>query len=351
MIKSRQTRVRGKLQAGESLLVSTPTNIRYLSGFTGSNGMLLVTTDVTYLFTDSRYTIQAHAECSDVEIVITRDLLGEAAKRCSTELLAIEGGNLTVLQYQTLQSVEPKLSIRVAKGLVEAVRVVKDDEEIALISQACAISTQALHQLCAVIRAGDTERQLARKLEDLMRELGADDIAFPTILATGPHTAIPHHEPTHRVLGQGELIKIDFGAMVKGYRSDCTRMLVCGTASQWQIDLFNAVKYSQDAGRSAVKAGATLASVNSAARTALAERDLGDLFTHGLGHGVGLDIHEDPFLRDDQTIQLETNTVVTVEPGAYIENVGGVRIEDTVLVTDSGYRNLTVFPYDLVSVG
>ena len=313
--------------------------------------MLLVTPDQVFLFTDSRYTIAAHAECVDVDIVITRDLLGEALKRCVGSELVVEGRNLSILQYQEIQRIQPALNLRAEKGIVEKARVVKDEQELALIAQACAISTDALTELCQTIQVGDSERQLARRLEDLMRDRGADDLAFPTILATGPHTAIPHHEPTNRTVNRGELIKIDFGAMVNGYRSDCTRMLVCGQPSQWQSELFDEGKYAQLAGRSAVSAGVTLAQVDQAARSALAEKDMGDLFTHGLGHGVGLDIHEDPFLAKNDSVYLESNTVVTVEPGAYIENVGGVRIEDTIVVTDSGYRNLTVFPYDLVSVG
>ena len=351
MNRDRQQRVCAQLQADESLIVTAPVNIRYLSGYTGSNGLLLVTAERTVLFTDSRYDIQANAECSDVDIFITRDLLGEALKACPTPAVVIEGRNMSVVQWQHVAELAPQTEIRVSKGLVEALRVTKDPFEIELISRACGIATAALTELSEQIHEGQTERQMARQLEDLMRDRGADGVAFTTILATGPNTAIPHHEPTHRILGKGELIKVDFGALVDGYHSDCTRMFVCGSPAQWQLELFAAVKEAQSAGRAAVKAGVTLADVDSAARGTLAARNMSDLFTHGLGHGVGLNIHEDPFLRNDATTTLKVDTVVTVEPGAYLANVGGVRIEDTILVTQDGYQNLTVFPYDLVSVG
>jgi Xaa-Pro aminopeptidase len=196
-----------------------------------------------------------------------------------------------------------------------------------------------------------SEREIAQHLEYTMGQLGADDKAFDTIVATGSNTAIPHHQPTGRIVESGDLVKIDFGAKLDGYHSDCTRMFVAGPATQWQVELHDIVRECQEKARDALHSGVLASQVDRVARDIMLRHGKAHLFTHGLGHGVGLEIHEDPYFTSQPATTIEKSTVVTVEPGAYIPNQGGVRIEDTVVVTEVGHENLTNFTYDLITIG
>lgn len=319
-------------EAGHTaMFVSDLVNVRYLSGFTGSNGALLVFADgEVVFFTDGRYQDQAKAQLPvDVERVITREIIGLAAGRAPANLVA-ETHVLDVDSWQGLD--RPEASGR----LVEQLRVVKNETEIAALRRACAISVEALEALLAGPLVGRTEREVARDLEWRMLELGAEDRAFDTILASGENSAIPHHEPTDRVLTRGDLLKIDFGARVDGYHADCTRTVVLGPAADWQREIHAAVRASQQAGLDQLRAGVLIAEANTAARGSLEESGWIEAFTTGLGHGVGLQIHEDPFIGANHPGRLDSRTVLTMEPGIYLPGRGGVRIEDTVLVTDPG---------------
>jgi Xaa-Pro aminopeptidase len=183
-----------------------------------------------------------------------------------------------------------------------------------------------------------------------MRELGADDIAFASIVASGPNSAIPHHEPTDREVMSGDLLKIDFGAKVNGYHADCTRTVVIGQASSWQIELHAAVTEAQASGRETIRSDIEFADVEGAVNQALTDSGYRDYFTHGLGHGVGLAIHEDPFFGRVEAAKIMPNTVITIEPGAYLKDKGGVRVEDTIVVNSDGYLNLTNLPYELLEL-
>ncbi|SKB09976.1 M24 family metallopeptidase [Aeromicrobium choanae] len=316
-----------------AMYVSDLVNVRYLTGFTGSNGACLVRADGEAVFlTDGRYRDQSAAELAaagndDIEIVVTRDLLGVAAGRAPADLVA-ETHLLDVDSWQQLD--RPERSGR----LVERLRETKDDTEIAALRRACEISCQALEALVAGPLVGRTEREVARDLEWRMLELGAEDKAFETILAAGEHSAIPHHDPTDRELRRGDLLKIDFGARVDGYHADCTRTFVLGPAQDWQREIHAAVRESQAAGLDRLRDGVPVADANTAARGSLEASGWLDAFTTGLGHGVGLQIHEDPFIASSHTGRLASRTVLTMEPGIYLPGRGGVRIEDTVLVTD-----------------
>jgi Xaa-Pro aminopeptidase len=320
-----------------------------LSGFTGSNAALLVTDSNAILATDSRYEIQAAQQVPDLQVVIGRNfpelLLGKFAK---SEVI-VEGADLSIDSYQKLvSSFEHKFTSRT--GLVESMRVVKDASEIALIKQACEISINAYTETIGSVRAGQTEKSIRNNLEQRMRELGADDIAFASIVATGPNSAIPHHEPTDREVMSGDLLKIDFGAKVNGYHADCTRTVVIGQASSWQVELHAAVTEAQAAGRKTIRSDIEFADVESAVNQALTDSGYRDYFTHGLGHGVGLAIHEDPFFGRVETAKIMPNTVITIEPGAYLKDKGGVRVEDTIVVNSDGYLNLTNLPYELLEL-
>ena len=240
--------------------------------------------------------------------------------------------------------------LKISTGLVEQLRAIKDEAEINLIKSACEIATQSFLDLLPTIKVGQSEKDIRDALEERFRELGADDIAFESIVASGPNSAIPHHEPTDRKVAVGEFLKIDFGAKLNGYHSDCTRTLVIGKPADWQLELHAAVTQAQEAGRSAIRTDIKFADVEDAVNDALVVSGYREYFTHGLGHGVGLEIHEDPFFGRDQDAKIASNTVITIEPGAYLKEKGGVRVEDTIVVNSDGYLNLTNLPYELLEL-
>ncbi|OUZ09740.1 peptidase M24 family protein [Aeromicrobium sp. PE09-221] len=331
-------------RGADALYVGDLVNVRYLTGFTGSNGAVLVFADGSAVFfTDGRYREQAAQELPDLEHVITRRLLDEARKRGRGSLLA-ETHVLSVDAWRRLG--EPESSGR----LVEELRETKDEAEISLLRRACAISSLALEQLLAGPLTGRTERELALDLETRMVELGAQDKAFDTILAAGENSAIPHHRPTDRVVKHGDLLKIDFGALVEGYHADCTRTVVLGRAADWQREIYTAVRDAQAAGLERLRAGVPVADSYRAATESLDAAGWLSAFTTGLGHGVGLQIHEDPFLGAAHPGRLTRRTVLTMEPGIYLPGRGGVRIEDTVVVTDAAPEVLTTTPKDLMEI-
>ena len=332
----------------EGLLVTTLVNVRYLTGFTGSNGALLLAADGTGTFlTDGRYRDQAAEEVPGLEHVITRDLMAEAAGRMSGPW-ACETHSLSVDAHAALT--EAGVSTVTAERVVERLREVKDEGEIDALRHACRISVDALHGLLAGPLEGRTEREVARDLEWRMLELGAEAIAFETILASGPNSAIPHHSPTDRVLRSGDLVKADFGARVDGYHADCTRTVVLGRADDWQREVHAAVQKSQAAGVAALREDAPVAASNEVARQVLDDAGWLEHFTTGLGHGVGLQIHEDPFISHRHAGRLARCTTLTMEPGIYVPGRGGVRIEDTVLVTSDDPEVLTTTTTDLLEI-
>ncbi len=336
----------------EGLFVTTLVNVRYLTGFTGSNGALVVPVEGEPVFlTDGRYRDQAAAELPDVAHLIGRDLIGTAATHMTSGAWGLETHTLSVDGYDELAHAVGDVDLLGTDRLVERLREVKDDVEIDALTRACAISTQALEQLLAGPLVGRTERQVARDLENRMLDLGAEAIAFETILATGDHTAVPHHHPTDRVLASGDLLKIDFGARVDGYHADCTRTVVLGRADDWQREVHAAVRESQQAGLDLLRDGLDVAASDAAARGSLEASGWLDAFTTGLGHGVGLQIHEDPFIAASHAGKLTRRTVLTMEPGIYVPGRGGVRIEDTVLVTAGAPEVLTTMTKDLLEIG
>jgi Xaa-Pro aminopeptidase len=332
----------------DGVLVTTPVNVRYLSGFTGSNGALLLDAGGTGTFlTDGRYKDQAVEEVPGVDHVITRDLLTEAAGRMPGAW-ACETHTLSVDAHAALT--EAGVSTVAAERLVERLREVKDDGEIDALHRACRISVDALQGLLAGPLEGRTELDVARDLERRMLELGAEAIAFETILASGPNSAIPHHSPTDRVLRSGDLVKADFGARVDGYHADCTRTVVLGRADDWQREVHAAVQASQAAGVAALREDAPIAASDEVARQVLEDAGWLEHFTTGLGHGVGLQIHEDPFISHRHAGRLARCTTLTMEPGIYVPGRGGVRIEDTVLVTPDDPEVLTTMTTDLLEI-
>ncbi|MFT3662498.1 MAG: aminopeptidase P family protein [Gordonia sp. (in: high G+C Gram-positive bacteria)] len=355
---SRRAALAGLLNAhdADAMIVGDLVNVRYLSGFTGSNGAVLVWADTDRghdrIATDGRYTSQVAAQAPDLEALIARDtvavLLAEAAARRSGVRVAFEADAMTVAQYDELTSSDMPDGVALVpvRGLVEGLRETKDDDEIAAVERACALGDQALANLVDrnAIAPGRTERRVARELEWEMYSLGADAIAFETIVAAGENSAVPHHRPTDAVLAPGDFVKIDFGAVYDGYHSDMTRTFVLGEPADWQREIYEIVRTAQEAGCAALKAGAATRDVDAAAREIIVAAGYGKQYVHGLGHGVGLQIHEAPGIGAASTGTLLDGATVTVEPGIYLPGRGGVRIEDTLVVDGSGARSLTHAP-------
>lgn len=347
---ARISRVQSSLPQGASLVVSNAVNIRYLCGFTGSNGVLVVDCDSAILVTDGRYIEQAVSETEGIEIFEARALYAGIAHVITSAQVYFDPNDVTIAQHERLVEALTERTLLKSPLTIESLRVIKDESEISLIQQACSISTNALTELIESGIVGLTEKAISRRLVDLMMSFGADGPAFDSIVASGPHSAIPHHQPTDRIIAKGDLLKIDFGALVKGYHADCTRTFSVGTPSAWQLETHEAVAASQAAATATVRSGAAVADIAKSAREVFNSLGRIDEFIHGLGHGVGLQIHEDPFLSAADGTRLEENMVITVEPGLYVQGLGGVRIEDTLVVTTSGSKNLTVFPYELIDI-
>lgn len=340
-----------------ALVVTYPANVTYLSGFTGSNGAVIVGGSAAQdrLATDFRYVTQAAAECPGLSVIVERDVVAALvafAVGGGAARLGFESHDWRVSTLKAVRAAHRDLDLVPTTGVVEALRTVKDDEEIEALAQACRISDEALAALLPEVRVGSTERLLARRLEWLMLELGASAISFDTIVAGGPHSAIPHHSPTDRALEAGDLLKIDFGAAYDGYHADETRTFVVGADPQpWQSELHALVAQAQAAGVAALAVGADVREVDHAARSVIAAAGHAEHFGHGLGHGVGLDIHEAPMMGYAATGILGDRTPVTVEPGVYLPGRGGVRIEDTLVVRTGGPVSLTQTTRELLVLG
>jgi Xaa-Pro aminopeptidase len=335
----------------DGLLVTDLVNIRYLTGFTGSNAALLVDTDTedaTRFCTDFRYLTQAAAEVPDLERVIDRPC-GPALLRDVSGRVGFESHVVTVDGLTELQDVGTA-ELSGLSAPVERLRAIKDADEIDALRRACAIADRALTELLEAggIQPGRSEREIHLDLDQRIRLLGADDISFSTIVAAGSNSAIPHHSPTDAVVARGDLVKLDFGATVDGYHSDMTRTFVVGPPADWQAELHALVAASQAAGRAACLPGATVAAVDAAARGLITDAGHAEHFGHGLGHGVGLVVHEDPFLGANSTAIMESDMCVTVEPGVYLPGRGGVRIEDSGVVRPDGYEILTLTTKELL---
>ena len=338
------------------MLVTDLVNVRYLSGFTGSNAALLILADddTPVLATDGRYRTQAAAQTPDADVVIERACgphLAARAAAAGVRKLGFESHVVTVDAFTALtQAAVEQVEFTRAAGMVEALREVKDAGELALLRLACDKADAALHDLVerGGLRAGRTEKEVRNDLEALMLAHGADGASFETIVATGPNSAIPHHRPTDAVLAAGDFVKIDFGALVEGYHSDMTRTFALSPVAQWQRDLYALVADAQQAGRDALAPGVACKDVDAASRQVIADAGYAENFGHGLGHGVGLQIHEAPGINAAAAGTLLAGSAVTVEPGVYLPDRGGVRIEDTLAVTPDSPDLLTRFPKDLV---
>jgi Xaa-Pro aminopeptidase len=346
----------------EALLVTDLVNVRYLSGFTGSNAALLVhaedspdAEDRTVLATDGRYTTQAAAETPDLPLLVERACAPALLGATTAGRVGFDSAQVTVDALDTLTEATAA-DLRRAPGLVERLRAVKDDDEVDALRLACAAADAALAGAIAdgVLAPGHTEREVAHELEERMVAHGASGPSFETIVAAGGNSAIPHHRPCDAPLAAGDLVTMDFGALVDGYHSDMTRTVLVGPSdavAEWQREIYAVVDAAAAAGRAALRPGVGTREIDGAARDVITEAGYGEQFVHPVGHGVGLVIHEAPAMGQTATATLEAGMTVTVEPGVYLPGRGGVRIEDTLVVTGSGAEPLTASTRDLLVLG
>jgi Xaa-Pro aminopeptidase len=345
----------------DALLVTRLPNVRYLTGFTGSAALLLVLADGAVLVSDGRYGEQARTQLQEagvdaaIEIRATaseqRAVLASAAANAASNRalrIGVEDHGVTWAQQRELAEAFGAAELVPAGAVVEELRRVKDGGEVDRIAAACAIADDAFAAMLPRLAEGPTEREFALALEFAMRERGASHMSFDPIIAAGPNGAMPHSRPTDRPIGRGELVVCDFGCVVEGYCSDMTRTVSVGDPGPDARRLYDLVLLSQAAGREAVASGVACAEIDRACRDIISDSGYGDAFSHGTGHGVGLEIHEAPRVASTAAGTLLVGDVVTVEPGVYLPGVGGVRIEDTVVVTASGSRPLTHTPKDLM---
>ena len=326
----------------DCFIVTKPANVSYTTGFMGDDSWAIITKRAVYLLTDSRYTEQAQKECVGCGIIQRKDsMVGAVAKLCkklkSVRIVGVEK-TTSVAAFESLKK-HLKLRLKTTSDIIESVRRIKDSSEIVAIKAAASISAKALEQTRGHIKVGVTESELAGLLDFQISRSGATN-SFETIVAFGPNASRPHHQPSERRLRKKDTVLIDFGARYKGYCSDITRSFAVGKPTPFFERVYDAVQQAQAAAIKTVKAGVEMVEVDAAARGVISSYDL-PVYGHGTGHGFGLEIHEMPFLKAQSKGKLKAGEVITIEPGVYIPGKLGVRIEDDILVTDTGYKILT----------
>jgi Xaa-Pro aminopeptidase len=345
------------------LMVSSPVNVTYLTGFSGDSTVLLLGRDRILLVSDSRYTGQLADECSGLPTHIRPpsqklpEAVAEVVNRLGVRSIGFESGAVTVAEFEFLRELTPSLDWKGGEERVERLRMVKDSSELAQIRTAIDVAERAFTVFRSLLRPEDTEKDLCDAIEHYARRAGGACTAFPPIVAVGERAALPHAPPTNRTVASGELLLVDWGVSAPLYKSDLTRVLdtrktstfsgTTRTATAKLEEIYAVVLRAQEAALRAVRPGASTRTIDAAARAAIAEAGYGECFGHGLGHGFGLQIHEAPWLRPNADMPIEPGMVFTLEPGVYLPGWGGVRIEDDVLVTPDGAERLTHLPRDL----
>lgn len=330
----------------DCFLVSKPENQYYISGFTGGEGILIVTQQEAVLVTDSRYTEQAKSEAPDFEVIClkTGESLYEVCARViksKVKNIGFESHFLTYQEYSELKKYLEGIEIKPVTDIIEELRLVKDSHEIEMIKKAQEITDKTFEHVIKYIKPGVSERDLSAEMEYFMKKNGAEGVAFETIVASGKRSSLPHGRASERRLQYGDFITMDFGARFSWYCSDMTRTVFLGKPDNRQLKIYNTVLLAQKEALTSIKPGLFGKDVDKVARDIIKAEGFGDSFGHGLGHGVGIEIHEAPRLSPKGEMKLSPGMVITVEPGIYIEDYGGVRIEDMVVVTQTGCENLT----------
>ena len=349
----------------DGLLVTHLPNVFYLSGFTGSNAALIVLPDSLHLFTDGRYTIQAGEECPGSRVHIVRGPLADACGKFlaagrrprgkGREFTKIRVGfdpvHVNVSEWTRLQKAAgSQIRWKPAAGLVESLREVKDVDELKIMREAAKLGSEVMTEVIGLVRPGVSELELAAEIDYRMRRKGAQGTSFESIVASGPRSALPHARPTAKRVQKGELVVLDLGAILRSYCSDLTRTVHVGKASSKVCNWYRAVEDAQKAALDALKAGVTAGSVDRAARRTLERSGLARYFVHSTGHGLGIEVHETPRLGKGQMQKIVVGSVVTLEPGIYLEGAGGIRIEDDVAVLSTGPEVITSAPRGFVEI-
>lgn len=336
----------------DGVVITHLTHVRYLTGFSGSNGGLLLRKDLSALMaTDGRYTTQIADEVPDIEAVLGRDVGPHLLSQLDGEMrVGYEADYVTVSQLKRMEEAAPEgVTLVPVSGVIEDIRLIKDHIELQKLEEIAALANQALTELIEAgeVAAGRTERQVAADLEYRMRMLGSERVSFDTIVASGENSAKPHHGADDRELRNGDLVTIDFGAHLRGFNSDCTRTFVIGEVTEFAQEIYDIVLRAQEAGVKASVPGASLVDVDAACREIISEAGYGEYFVHSTGHGIGLDVHEGPSAAKTGTGELAEGMTLTIEPGIYVPGKGGVRIEDSLIITSGAPKIITAYPKDL----
>lgn len=336
----------------DAVLITKPENRRYISGFTGTSGIAVITLENAWFITDFRYKDQAVTECKGFEILLhtpektVYDILNEL----SIKRIAFEDEHMTVNAYNTYKSNMPNVEFMPINQLVEGLRLQKTDDEIEAIRKSASITDAAFNHILTFVKVGMVEKEVALELEMFMKKQGASALSFDIIVASGWRSSLPHGRASEKVIEAGDFVTMDFGCVYNGYCSDMTRTIVMGKANDKQKTIYSTVLKAQEAALNAIKPGISGKEADKVARDIITEEGFGEYFGHGLGHGVGLEVHEAPRLAPIGEKILEKNMVVTDEPGIYIPEFGGVRIEDLIVVTEDGCERLSTSPKHLIEI-
>lgn len=355
-MEKRLSKLRQKLAANnlDAAFIYSKENRRYISGFTGSTGYVIVTANKAYFVTDFRYREQAQQQCKGFEVIIhgssLLNQLKETIQGANIKTMGVEDSFMTVVFHENLKSNLEGVELVPLKGIMDDLRLYKDAEEIESIAKAASIADAAFAHILSFIKPGMTEREVAVELEYFCKKSGASDMSFESIVASGVRSSLPHGVFSDKVINQGEFLTMDFGCVYNGYCSDMTRTVFVGKADEKQKKIYNTVLEAQEKALEQIKPGLLGKEVDKIARDIITAAGYGENFGHGLGHGVGLAVHEEPRLSPMGDRALEANMVVTDEPGIYIAEYGGVRIEDLVLVTADGHRVLSKSPKHLIEL-
>lgn len=345
-----------KGQEADAVLLTQTHSLQYFTGFSGGEAVALLTPEKKILCTDSRYTTQAEKECPDYRILLigggvrASDLIAQEAESGKIGRILFEDQSMTCSDFSVYEKKMPQITFLPIGDAAVRLREVKTAQELEKLAVAEEIGSDAYRHILSILRPGITELFVAAELEGFMKKAGAENVSFDTIVASGVRSAMPHGAASTKVIEEGDYVTMDFGCICDGYCSDMTRTVVVGKASERQKEIYDVVLKAQNAGLSILKAGLKCSLADAAARKVITDAGFGEYFGHSLGHGVGLAIHELPCLAPRDDTLLVPGMVVTVEPGIYLPEFGGVRIEDMVAVTEEGIRNLTTAPKDFVEI-
>lgn len=334
----------------EAIFISSYPNIFYYSGFKSEDAFLLISKDKRLIITDSRYTVQAKEQAPEFEVIDISCGFKNIFSKISENRIGFEEQNITVAQHEKYQSAIDNKTLFAMQDKINAPRRRKDDVEIKKITEAEKLGDEAFTYVLDKIKAGITEKDIAFELEFYMRKHGAAGLSFETIAASGIRGAMPHGLASEKIIKNGELLTLDFGCILDGYCSDMTRTVAIGNVSDWQREIYSIVLKAQSTALKSVSIEKKCSEIDAAARKIISDAGYGKNFGHALGHSVGIEIHENPNFSPKSNDTVEVGNVITVEPGIYIENMGGVRIEDVIAVTENGIVNITHSPKELIII-